>query len=181
MNDEVHPQVAKCWSDIRHHLESLPEPDRVYCESYTQKKDVDPEGGFINTSDKSRLDVSDPMLKTLFWLAQRYPKTRFMPTESHELWQEFKTFCEAMKQKYGQHLPCEPTELWSADDSGMWRDIIKRRDIHVAGRIDETLRMGEVGVLFLGASHNEDNHLVALLESMRIDVDVFEVLASPGE
>ena len=169
MSHEASPNEVRCWKDIRTALKHVPVPNKVYCDSDAEKSRTDPEGVLCNTTGKICPADWDPMNKTLFWMGQRDPKPIQVSCESPELMEEFRQFVKAMETKNGN-------DTWSFEESCRFRDITKRRDIHIAHRINETLKKtGEVGVLFLGASHNEENHLVNLLESMGIEVKVIEV------
>ncbi len=174
---EASPNEVKCWSDIRRSLGRLPAPNKVYADSSTEDADT-PSGEMLcDTAGKICPDEFDPMHKTLFWLGQRNPKPVLVLCESPELVREFREFYRAMGAKYGEN----PDNHWRLEESNLWRDIIKRRDIYIAQRIDATLKTGEAGVLFLGSSHNSENHLVNHLESMGIEVEVIEVLGPPSE
>jgi len=51
------------------------------------------------------------------------------------------------------------------------RRLLQRRDAYIARRIDETLRPGETGLLFLGMLHGAVNHLPPDIEVSRLRPD----------
>jgi hypothetical protein len=65
--------------------------------------------------------------------------------QEYQLIREKATFFEAREHaKINEH------------QKKMSRRILRERDIHIANRINETLRTGETGILFLGMLHNLD-------------------------
>ncbi|MGC8658901.1 MAG: hypothetical protein ACP5U1_07480 [Desulfomonilaceae bacterium] len=85
-------------------------------------------------------------------------------TESPELlMQEYHLAMSALN-------PTEPGE-GSDDQKTQAANILKKRDEFIAKRIDQTLKQGEVGILFIGSLHN----VIPLLNS---DIEVITPLAS---
>lgn len=61
----------------------------------------------------------------------------------------------------------------SAETRELAAALLRRRDRFVADRIDETLRAGETGILFLGAAHHLDEWLAE-------DIDVQHPIGKPS-
>ncbi len=74
-----------------------------------------------------------------------------------------------MAKEVGGDRPV-PVETWKRI-----KDLIAMRDQFIAERIDKDLQHGEVGILFLGAMHNEQNRLVDTLESRGVEVEIIDV------
>lgn len=58
--------------------------------------------------------------------------------------------------------PLSPEELRALKEEG--DQLLERRDAYIAGRIDATLRRGEIGLLFMGLLHRVDARLPGDIE-----------------
>lgn len=85
-----------------------------------------------------------------------------MKTESFEALKEEYFLIKAMiTAKTSAEEECAAMEYEKRKD-----DILRKRDRYIARNIDKTLKEGEIGILFIGASHNVENELPS---SIRID------------
>lgn len=85
-----------------------------------------------------------------------------MKTESFEALKEEYFLIKAMiTAKTSAEEECAAMEYEKRKD-----DILRKRDRYIARNIDKTLKEGEIGILFIGASHNVENELPS---SIRIE------------
>lgn len=88
-----------------------------------------------------------------------------MKTESFEaLKEEYFLIKAMMTAKTSAEEECAAMEYEKRKD-----DILRKRDRYIARNIDKTLKEGEIGILFIGASHNVENEL-----SSSIHIDYLE-------
>jgi len=55
-------------------------------------------------------------------------------------------------------------------------ELLKRRDKFIAKNIDKTLKEGEIGILFIGATHNIGNELPSTINVEYLKISMYEVL-----
>lgn len=68
------------------------------------------------------------------------------------LLEEYRRLQESMKSTLDKERPLTANGSHS-------QDLLRRRDTYIAGRIDETLKEGETGILFIGVTHKVEDYL----------------------
>lgn len=83
-----------------------------------------------------------------------------MKTESFEALKEEYFLIKAMiTAKTSAEEECAAMEYEKRKE-----DILRKRDRYIARNIDKTLKEGEMGILFIGASHNVENELPSTID-----------------
>lgn len=68
------------------------------------------------------------------------------------LLEEYRRLQESVKSTLDKEHPLTTNSSHS-------QDLLRRRDTYIAGRIDETLKEGETGILFIGVTHKVEGYL----------------------
>lgn len=104
-----------------------------------------------------------------------------MKTESFELLKEEYTFIKRIMGKKSRDAEVAAAVYKKRKDS-----LLKERDRYIAKNIEKTLKNGEFGILFIGATHNVESQLpssisVEYLEDVRdISSNLLEMLKGAG-
>jgi hypothetical protein len=169
----TNPRVLESWAEIERQLALLDiKFDKAYVDSDCEREDFPREGLTIPTVRNINLDDFDPQYEVLLSLARRNPKLKWVPCESYDLMEEFRIIAADMLRR-------ERDGGLEEENLARYTDIIYRRDLHIAKRIREDLNIGEVGVLFLGSSHNQgDPNLEDTLSEDEIGVTVINTSSS---
>lgn len=157
--DEHLKSIAQVWDGIRQMLMALELPHasvRLYQDGLTQCGKED----YIVREVAARGSQNHQLLLDL--MAQG---ALLMGTEDHDL----------LLQEYRLHQKVLDDDKDSRDDlhEAQSKALLVARDRFIAGRINSTLKAGEVGLLFLGMAHNveplldEDILVRHLLPSLR--------------
>jgi hypothetical protein len=163
-------KVLKSWANIEgqiHHLDI--KFDKAYTDSDYPREELPIEGIKINTNGNINLDELDPQWSVLYYLAKRNPQLNWVPCESRSLMEEYRSIMS-------KQLEREATGNLTEHCEEEYYDIINKRDSYIAKRIKEDLKIGEVGVLFLGKSHNEGDGLANSLREDGIEVKVIKTV-----
>jgi len=169
------PKVLESWTEIERQIDRLNiRFDKAYTDSNCEREGFPLDGITIPASGNINLDDLDPQYVVLYSLAQRNPQLKWVPCESQSLMEEYRSIATKVQES-------EATGDLHEVDINEFFDIIYRRDLHIAKRIKEDLKIGEVGVLFLGSHHNKgDNNLTDSLRANGIEVTVVETSPSQG-
>lgn len=161
------PRVLKSWAEIERRIGRLNiKFDKAYTDSSYERDGFPVDGITIPTSGNIDLQDFDPKYSILYFLAKKNPSFRWVPCESERLMEEYRSIVVNLKER-------ESSGQLREEDVSRFTDIIYRRDVHIAQRIKEDLKIGEVGVLFLGGYHNSGNpSLEELLKDDGIVVSV---------
>jgi hypothetical protein len=162
-------RVLESWAEIGRKVHRLDiKFDKAYTDSDYPREGIPIEGITIPADRNVNLDNLDPQWTILYSLALKNPQLRWVPCESHNLMEEYRAIMAEQQER-------ELTGDLQENHRGKYSDIIYKRDLHIAQRIKEDLKIGEVGVLFLGSSHNKgENTLAELLEEDGIEVTIIE-------
>lgn len=143
------PKVLNCWTEIQDKLENLEVPfDKVYHDSSCETEKLPREGIVLTFSSKIDLSSLDPEWEIIYSIAGMSPGLKYVPCESHALMEEYRGIITELQRK-------ENASELKVEDVAPYNDILYKRDMYVAQRIQEDLRIGEVGLLFLGRNHNQ--------------------------
>lgn len=164
---DADPKIRECWSDIQAWLdETQISLDKLYVDSNGGIRSFPAHGIHLGISAHFDAVVkAGPMWTVFRLLALRNPNIVWTACDDLILSQEFNSFQQEMKTKHGNGTI-------GGADSARARDIIKRRDEAIAENINRDLKAGEIGILFIGNLHIEDDCLVKLLSSKGIDVQI---------
>jgi hypothetical protein len=144
------PRVLESWAEIERQIDRLNiKFDKAYTDSDYLREDFPLDGVTIPKSVNIDLHDFDPQYSVLFSLAKRNPQLRWVPCESQRLMEDYRSIATRL-------LESEATGNVREEDTNDFFDIIHKRDLFIAERIKENLKIGEVGVLFLGSHHNSD-------------------------
>lgn len=148
------------WDEIERTLDCLPTPNKVYNDSIKKSRnegvieEIPPEA-LIQFLSKQPDTRNYRLLKSL---AKR--GTVLVACESEDLHREQFDNQAMIDGKYG------PAGLVSTDDMNSKIEIMRKRNVFIAGQIDNSLEPGEVGLLLLGHSHNYQHHMENLLTTL---------------
>jgi hypothetical protein len=88
---------------------------------------------------------------------------RLVACESQTLRLDFEKNCALLKESFGS--------AHHQQDAQRLLEAMFQRNEFIAGQIDDSLKSGEIGVLFLGHLHNVDNDMVNRLTTLQISVE----------
>ena len=159
-------QILREWRQIEQTLDTLPTPNKMYNDSNVKK--------WANGPPETILPCRVGLFELLDILDRRrscYPNPDYIvglgPNDLMLI---------SLSKKGCFLVRCESEKLHSSqfkhlDDKLYQVSIMFDRNEFIAKEIDKSLKLGEIGVLFLGTLHNLGNHMVEKLQSHGIDVE----------